>query len=452
MVQPFSFRDVDGYLIQEGTSISRFVQHSYAHHYEQLMGSGLYQHLVEKGLLVPYKEKQQTTEDERKFYRILKPEFIPFINYPYEWTALQWKEVLLSFLKINKIALEYGMILKDATPFNFTFYAGKCVFIDTLSFEKYTDGDAWVAYRQFCESMLGPMALIYFNDVAWIRLFQSNINGWPLSFISKNLSWKTWLQPSLLLHIHWHARFSNKNRTGRSGSGFSKEKLLILVDMLSSAIQKWGKPKEDILWSDYYDTGILSDKYLTEKENTVSDWIKIVDPVSVIDLGANNGRFSLMASEEGAKVIAVEFDHSSLERLRSEINHKKLTNIETVLADITQPSAGVGWDNRERISLLDRLQGDLVLSLALIHHLCISANVPISFIAEMLANMSNRFLIIEFIPRTDPKVIQLLTHRKDIFMLYTEEAFIQEFSIYFALRNSTQSNYSDRKLFLWEKK
>jgi hypothetical protein len=452
MLQPFSFRDVDGFVIQRGSTITRFIQQSYAHNYELLMGSGLYQRLVDEGMLVAHQEIPLVTEEERKYFKILEPKFIPFISYPYEWTASQWKEVLLALLKINLISLEYGMILKDATPFNFTFFEGKCVFFDTLSFGKYTDGDSWVAYRQFCESMLGPIALIYFNDVSWSRLFQSNINGWPLKFVSKNLSWKAWFKASLLIHIHWHAKFSNKGIKGGVESGLSKEKLLILINMLSNSIQKWGSPSENIHWSDYYDTGILSNNYLDEKIKTVSDWLKIIEPLTVIDLGANNGCFSLLASESGAKVIAVEFDHGSLEKLRLEIKQKKLTNIETVLADITQPSAGVGWVNRERLSLLERLKGEVVLSLALIHHLCITSNIPLSFIAEMYANMTNRFLIIEFIPRSDPKVIQMLEHRKDIFKQYTEEHFVLSFSPYFFLKNSSESKFSDRKLFLWEKK
>lgn len=452
MQQAISYRDRDGFIVVTDQTAQRYVHHSYAKTYDQLMQSGLYQRLVGEGLLISHVEKSLGYEESIQYYKILEPQFLPFISYPYEWTASQWKEALLNLLKINSLCIEYGIILKDATPFNFSFLNGQCIFIDTLSFEIYQDGEPWTAYRQFCESMLGPSALAFFNDVVWIRMMQSFINGWPLQMISANLPAHTWLNSSLLFHIHLHCRFSKKNNNKKQATHLSKEKLLVLWSLIEKSVRGWNKKSNTKVWVDYYDTGILSKQYFDHKLQIVTEWLKDVHPKNVIDLGANNGVFSIAASYNTNNVIAVEFDHDCVEQLRIKVKKENIENIETVYADITQPSAAVGWDNKERNALVQRLRGDMVLSLALIHHLCISANIPIHFVADLFANMTTRYALVEFIPRSDPKVETLLLNRKDIFPDYTEENFIKSFNNFFRLVKSTVCNFSERKLFLWEKK
>ena len=452
MKQAISYRDRDGFVIVKKQTVYRYIQHSYAETYEHFIDSGLYQHLTGEGLLIAHKEIDPSITKNDHYYKILQAEFIPFISYPYEWTANQWREAVLNLIEINSISIEYGMILKDATPFNFTFQNGKCIFIDTLSFETYTDGEPWTAYRQFCESMLGPAALLFFNGVAWGRMMQGYINGWPLKMISNNLPLHTWFNSSILFHIHLHAGFNRKRYNKKQGAGFSKEKLRVLWGLLKKSISSWKDSSNNKIWSDYYDAGILSKKYLTHKLQVVSNWLKETQPSTVIDLGANNGLFSIAASDIAHKVIAVESDHDCVEHLRQQVNNRKIENIETVMADITQPSAAIGWKNEERSSLLHRLTGDMVLSLALIHHLCISSNIPLEFVAELFSTLTTRFVIVEFIPRTDPKVTFMLMNRKDVFQDYTEEHFIRSFNQYFTLIKWTGCDSPERKLFLWEKK
>ncbi len=452
MQQAISYRDRDGFVIVKDQTVQRFVQHSYAGTYDHFIASGLYQHLVGEGLLITHTEINLNITESSKYYKVLETPFIPFISYPYEWTASQWKEAVLNILEINLISIEYGMILKDATPFNCTFYHGKCIFIDTLSFETYTDGEPWIAYRQFCESMLGPAALVFFNEVVWGRMMQSYINGWPLKMISSNLPLHTWFKTATLFHIHLHAGFGKKSYIKKRGDGFSKEKLSMLWDLLKKSVTHWKLRSNKKIWSDYYDTGILSKQYLDHKLLMVSDWLKETQPHTVIDFGANNGLFSITASGISQKVIAVESDHDCVEHLRQQITDRKIQNIETVLADITQPTVATGWKNEERQALLQRLKGDMVLSLALIHHLCISSNIPLPFIAELFSTLTTQYALVEFIPRTDPKVTDMLINRKDIFQDYTEEHFIQSFNEYFTLIKWANCDSSERKLFLWEKK
>ena len=452
MQQAISYRDNAGFVIVNNDEVIRYVHFSYADTYDYLMGSGLYQQLVGESLLIPHKEIQPGENQRNNFYKVLSPEKIEFISFPYEWSASQWKEVVQSFLKINTICLEYGMILKDATPFNFTFYKGRCVFFDTLSFAMYEDGKPWVAYKQFCESMLGPLSLLYFNDTYWSGMFQSNINGWPLSFVSSNLPLRTWLNLPVLFHIHWHAAFQKQENKTIDNSGLTKEKLLMLWRMMDKSIGKWKLHQTQKNWINYYTADIQSNEYLQSKTRTITQWLEEIRPEKVIDLGANNGMFSVIASRYAKEVIAVEADHACIEKLRSEIKMQAILNIETIVADLTQPAPGVGWNNEEREPLLQRLRGDAVLALALIHHLCITANIPMEFVAELFSNLTTKNLLIEFVPRSDQKVVQMLANREDIFDRYTESHFSNCFTVHFRLKQYMECSSSSRKLYLWEKK
>lgn len=451
-MQAISYRDNAGFVITNNTGVYRYVRHSYAREYDHLMSSGLYQRLVDEALLIGHTEMTIDEDEKQVFHKLLSPEFIDLISFPFEWSAGQWKEMILSFLKINTICLEYGMILKDATPFNFTFHNGSCIFFDSLSFSFYKANEPWIAYRQFCENMLGPFALICYNNNAWARMMQTYINGWPLRFVSANLSLRSWFNSMTLFHVHWHARYKSSDQKIARPGRFTRDTLLMLWKMLERGVQKQKMPHYKTDWFAYYETGIVSHEYLKNKIDIISEWMNELRPGKVIDLGANNGRFSILSACYAGKVIAVESDHNCIEQLRQYITANKITNIETIIADITQPTAGVGWNNAEKEPLLKRLRCDMLLALALIHHLCISANIPLAFVAEMFARLTDRYALVEFIPRSDTKVHEMLCNREDIFYDYTEENFTVCFSRYFDIIKVETCASSDRKLFLCAKK
>jgi len=301
--------------------------------------------------------------------------------------------------------------------------------------------------------MLGPLALIHFNNVSWTRLISASIDGWELPFISRNLPGKTWFNTTTFLHIHWHSKYSNaKQQWLLKKSSFTKQKLLLLWEMLYRSINKWKLAGELHNWSTYYDTGIESASYLEDKTAMVRQWLCNVMPDRVVDLGANNGKFSLIASLYAKEVVAVESDHACIDQLYLDTRKKKINNITTILSDITQPTPGVGWNNEERMPLLNRLNCDMVLALALIHHLCISKNIPLTFVAHLLASITGKYALVEFVPKSDPKIRQMLANREDIFDDYSEEHFITCFNKYFELQEVYPCSTSERKLFLWVKK
>lgn len=452
--QAISYKDKSGFVVLENQSVYRYVLPVYARQYHHLMRTGLYADLVAKDLLIPHTTRELAEHEKPVYFQVLVPAFIPMVSFPYEWTPGQWKQVVLTALEINLISIRHGMILKDATPFNFTFHQGKCLLIDTLSFDFYHNGP-WIAYRQFCESMFGPLSLIYYNSAEWAKLMMASVNGWDLSFIHHNLPLRSYFNLNVLLHIHWHSSYSNKGR-GRDlqskQASLSEQKLTALWSMFYKTVKGWNISRMAKHWSDYYETDIESSEYLDHKTVIITQLFSEIPCDTVIDLGANNGKFSLIAAAYSKNVIAIESDYACVEQCRATIERKGITNITTIVADITQPAPGVGWNNAERMSLLQRLRGNVVLALALIHHLCISKNIPMEFAAGLFHAVTEKYLVIEFVPRSDPKVKQMLANREDVFDDYNEADFVRKFSELFYLERTYTINSSSRKLFVWIRK
>ncbi len=205
-----SFRDPSGFLFYQENVLYRQVNTAYRENYDLLIESGLYQALIDSKLLVSHIEEKTDATYADCVYKILKPEIVPFISYPYEWCFSQLKDAALTTLKIQKIALDFGMSLKDSSVYNIQFLKGRPIFIDTLSFEKYQEGSPWVAYKQFCQHFLAPLALMSFSDVRLNQLLKVFIDGVPLDLASSLLPAKTKLNFSLLSHIHLHAKSQKK--------------------------------------------------------------------------------------------------------------------------------------------------------------------------------------------------------------------------------------------------
>lgn len=135
------------------------------------MRSGLDNRLVETGRLIfpPHHEASLELAYSPNAYKVIRPEVIPFISYPYEWCFNPLKDATQLLCEKQESAMAFGISLKDNSAYNIQFVQGWPIMIDTLSFERYEDGKPWVAYRQFCQHFLAPLALMCYTD---IRLFQ----------------------------------------------------------------------------------------------------------------------------------------------------------------------------------------------------------------------------------------------------------------------------------------
>lgn len=446
-----SFRDPSGFLFSCNGTIYRQINREYRDHYDYLLKSGLYEKLVAKKLLIPHQEVTISSERmDGNAYKIIRPVRIPFVSYPYEWSFSQLKLAALLTLKIQKISLESGMILKDASAYNIQFFEGNPIFIDTLSFEIYEQGKPWIGYHQFCQHFLAPLALMKHTDIRLLQMLRISMDGIPLDLASTLLPGKTWLHPGLLLHLHLHARSERKYadiHTRLQSRDISKNSLLGMFDNLTATIEKMHWEPKGTEWVGYYqDTNYSCDAFKHKKE-IVERFLENVQPVSVWDLGANNGLFSRIASDNGIPTIAFDIDPACVESNYREILQKKEQHLLPLLLDLTNPSPGIGWQNEERNSLIQRGPADMVLALALIHHLAISNNVPLERIAELFSKIC-RWLIIEFVPKTDSQVQKLLLNRKDIFHEYDEEHFENSFRRFFTIEQKVPINNSERILYL----
>jgi hypothetical protein len=475
MPNHISYKDTAARVVLEEGIYYRYIFNEYQAEYDHLMQSGLYKALTEKGLMITHQEVEQS---QSNFYKKLHPHQIPFQSYPFEWSYGQWRKVLYAYLQINKIALAQGMILKDATPYNFYFEGGRAVLLDTSSFDFFKEGDAWMAYRQFCSEMLSPFALMHYNGQRWARITQSHLRGMPLNFVSKQLPLKSWLNMTCLLHIHLHGKYatndcensslrnSNKKGSEKSGEvvdnqtkqkGFSKDKIISLMKMLQSTIVDWKKPFAfEKHWIDYYQKDIASDKYLEHKEAIIKEWLSQLTKQnklhSILDLGANTGRFSLIVSEYAEKVIALEYDDICVDAIEKAIVSSKKNHIYCLRMDLAETTPNMGVLEKEFSSIYTRAKSSMVLGLALIHHLFISNQLHFDQIASMFNEFSEKQVIIEFIPITDEKVQFLIKDKQREYSDYTEEGFAIALEQYFQIKERIQLDGSERILYLLEKK
>lgn len=447
---PASFRDPSGFLFQQNGVIYRQVNLVYKDDYDHLMDSGLYRALVDNNLLIPHEEVDIESPIPEIVYKIIRPEMIPFISYPYEWCFSQLRDAALTTLKIQRRALDFGMSLRDSSAYNIQFKNGRPIFIDTLSFGEYREGEPWVAYRQFCQHFLAPLALMSYKDIRLSQLLGIHIDGLPLDLASCLLPWRTRLRFSLLSHIHLHARsqkhFADKPVNVKQ-QRMSRYAFLGILNSLESAVKKLKWQPGGTEWADYYQDTNYSPQAFEHKKAIVADFLGRVRPATVWDLGANVGIFSRLASDRGIPTVSFDVDPAAVEKNYLDYIARGDTSILPLVIDLTNPSPGIGWENKERMSLKERGPADVVLALALVHHLAISNNVPLSRIAGFLSDISH-WLIIEFIPKTDSQVQRLLATREDIFPDYTRQAFEKEFSRHFTIDDSADIQESQRTLFL----
>ena len=448
-----SFRDPSGFLFYQEGVVYRQINITYKENYDYLMQSGLYESLANRALLIPHEEVHLELAQHDNVYKIIKPELIPFISYPYEWSFSQLKDAALLTLQIQKKSLEFGMSLKDCSAYNVQFRNGRPILIDTLSFEKYSEGTPWIAYEQFCKHFLAPLALMSYCDVRLGQLLRIYIDGIPLDFASSLLPLQTRLAFSLLIHIHLHAKsqklFADK-QVNTNGRKMNRLSFLGLVDSLESAVKKLKWRHIDTEWSSYYEDTNYSPEAFEHKKQIVAAFVQKISPGFVWDFGANNGFFSRVASDKGIRTIAFDIDPDTVEKNYLACVENGETNILPLVLDVSNPSPGVGWENQERMSLLERGPADAVLALALVHHLAISQNLPLIRIAEYFAKIC-KSLIIEFVPKTDSQIQRLLSNREDIFPNYSKSAFEAEFSKYFGFSDSVKIRDTQRTLYLMQR-
>jgi len=443
-----SFRDPSGYVFMEDNSVKRVINPIYFEQFESLTNSGFYTTLFEKKYLIPHQEISKSNSEI-----IIQASKIPFINYPYEWSFLQYKHAALLTLKIQKLCLEHNFTLKDASAFNISFHEGKPIFIDTLSFDFYQENNPWLAYKQFIMHFLGPLVLSKYFGQEHLKTLSYNLEGISLSKLSKTLPFKSYLSPTLLTNIHLLAKYDKKYESDKKtvNNNLSKSSQLKLIDGLYDYILNLSV-NEKTEWDHYYNQINYNDSAYQFKKEFVKDWFSSIKGKSLIDIGGNDGTFSRELKEQASLMIVADVDPNAVEQNYSQVVKSKEKIILPIIVDVLNPVANHGFNNEERFSFIDRVKNsslDGCLALAVIHHITLSGNIPFSLSALFFSKMAAN-LLIEFPTRNDSWVQFLLDSKREFknhFDFYNEENFESEYAVYFEIIKKEKIASSERILY-----
>jgi hypothetical protein len=451
-----SFRDPSGFVYYMEGELLRQINGVYKDEYDYFLASGLYDELAEAGLLVRHVEEPIDRRATEEGVAVLKPEVVPFINYPYEWCFSQLQDAALATLQIQKMALSRGMTLKDANAYNIQFIGARPKLIDTLSFERYEEGSPWVAYRQFCQHFLAPLVLVSMVDIRLGRMVRRFSDGIPLDLAAHMAPNRSKWKLGLALHLHAHAR-AQSNQAYMSPPAQShtmgSNAMLGLIDNLEATVRGLSLPHKKTTWSNYYSETNYGDDAMQRKKSLVSELLDKVqpDPKIIWDLGANTGEFSKLAAERKIYTIAWDLDAMCVELHYQHLRKEHSKHIVPLVQDLSNPSPSVGWGLQERKSLTERGPADAILALALVHHLAIGNNAPLESIAELFARIGN-WAIVEFVPKDDSQAQKLLKSRKDVFTDYHQDGFEFAFSRLFGTVARMPIEGTKRTLYLFKKR
>lgn len=447
-----SFRDPSGYLFWRNGKIYRCVLGKYEKQFAAALDTGLFDQCVADGLLLPFSISDVPAPEP--CLAVLEPRQLSFISYPYEWCFEQLQDAALRTLDIHLAALEKGMLLKDASAYNIQFVDGRPLLIDHLSFDLVSDHGAWPAYGQFCRHFLAPLALMSYVDLGMIRLLQLHIDGIPLDLASQLLPRKTKWKFGLATHLHIHAKLSVKHagaRTSIKTKSLSAQQLSALAQSLKSTIKSLSPVGKATEWGTYYSDTNYSTQAFEAKHLLVRDMVAALRPKSLWDIGGNDGHFSRTLVDLTERIVCLDIDPVAVAKNYRTCRQQGIKSLLPLVQDLCNPSPGIGFANKERAPLLKREKPDLVIALALIHHIAISNNVPFGDFARLLSELTNH-LVIEFVGKEDSQVQRLLVNRQDIFDSYTEDGFAKAFGTFFDIVERKPITDTHRVLYLFKSK
>lgn len=451
---PGSFRDPHSAVVVEGDFVYRFFRGPAAADISAARSCGLLDRLVAQGALLPY---ELIPSDERPArWRgldadavVIRQPRLGFVSYPYEWPFGLLRRAALFHLQVLLVALEAGLILKDSSAYNVQFQGTRPIFIDLGSLARHEPGTPWRGYAQFCAMFLNPLLLQAAVGLPFQPWLRSSLEGIAPAELERLLPLRRKLRPSIFTNVVLQSQL--QKRFG----GFAPDDLAIRprvelpairrqIERLSDVVEGLRAPATASTWSGYEDNTSYSAAARGAKAEFVARVVADADPAVVWDLGCNRGEYSLIAERHARTVIAIDSDPNVVELLVTRLPAE--TGITPLVMDLRNPSPQQGWDQRERQGLNERGKADLVLALALVHHLRFSANVPLRAFVAWLAGIAHAG-VVEFVPRADPMVRRLLAWREDVFDDYDEETFEAELRRHFEITSTELLPDSTRRLY-----
>ncbi|MEN8237962.1 MAG: class I SAM-dependent methyltransferase [Actinomycetota bacterium] len=452
---PGSFRDPGGRVFLRDGEVYRTLDEHALANWEALAATTFFPQYVAAGRIVAT-ERVDDVALAGDWAGVLHHERIPVITYPYEWTFSMLRDAALLQLDLLSAALAEGMILKDSTPFNIQWRGHEPVFIDIGSFETLDKGDIWVGYRQFLSQYLYPLMLTANVGIAfqpWLRGRPDGITAEQMHAVMGSKS--RLLSKSGLLHVTLPARTERsgrgKGRDVRSEykeAGFSKEMIEANVKGLRSIVEKLSWTPDTSRWNRYAADCEHVHLQRDAKAEFVAGVLEEGPFDTVWDVGANDGHFSNLAAHHAGYVLALDADELVLDELFRSLHTNGPANVLPLIQDLADPSPGIGWRGMERPPLVQRSSPDLVLALAVVHHLVIGRNVPLRAFVDWMADLNAR-IVFEFVPPDDPMVLALTANKKphEIHRDYTEDSLREYLEDRFVIEREQAVPAGERRLF-----
>ncbi|HKY22629.1 MAG TPA: class I SAM-dependent methyltransferase [Vicinamibacterales bacterium] len=442
-LEPGSFRDRTARVFYHDGKIFRGLNETALKEWQALSATSFFRRFSGSGAIVPTQQRDLASlplsSTGQQWAGVLEHEKLPFVSYPYEWSFEMLRDAALLQLDLVLAGLEEGIGLKDASAYNLQWKGASPVFVDVASFYTRAEGEPWVGYRQFCQMFLYPLLLQAYRDVPFQPWMRGNIDGMDAEVCLNLLSARDYVRAGVLAHVYLQAKAQKAyNATTRdvrkdlTKAGFDKRIIKTNAEGLRALVAglQW-KPKQST-WSDYLKCGHYEASDAEQKREFVRGVAGTRDRSLAWDIGCNVGVFSRILAERTTHVVAMDLDHLAIDKLYLALKAEKVTNILPLVVNVTDPSPNLGWRNMERKRIDERGRPELILALALIHHVVIGGNIPMAEFVQWLRDLGGE-LVIEFVTRKDPMVVTLLRNKEDHYTDYDEDVFERELAARFRI-------------------
>ncbi len=432
-VEAGSFRDRQGRVFYSGEQVFRALSNKAWKDWQRLSATRFFKEYSARGLIIPTREATDAAPQalEGNWAGVLEHHKIPFVSYPYEWCFGMLQDAALLQLDLLLASLREDMVLKDASSYNIQWMGSQPVFIDTGSFEEFRQGQPWAGYRQFSQLFLFPLLLQSYKNLPFQPLLRGRVDGISAADCNAIMSLRDLFRSGVLSHVYLQSKL--EKRYGTAGTdvrkalhtaGFKKELITANLKKLHKLISRLQWNPSGSTWSEYASDNTYSDSDTRHKRRFVQKLADAHPRRLVWDLGCNTGVYSRIAAANSDYVVSIDADQLAVERLYRQLKEEKNSKVLPLVNELADYSPDLGWRGSERRGLTSRDKPDLILALALIHHMVISANIPVSEFVSWLAETGGE-LVLEFVDKSDPMVQTLLRNKDDQYADY-EKGFLEK--------------------------
>ena len=453
---PGSFRDPAARVFRYNGGLFRYLSADALRDWEQLASTRFFRQFSDTGRLIGTTrlvDPPPFTDLSSSWVAVLKHERVQMLSFPYEWCFGMLQDAALLQLDLLLAALDEGMTMKDATPFNVQWLGTRPTFIDVGSFTHEHPGEAWAGYRQFCQLFLYPLFLQAYKNLPFHPWLRGSLEGIDARHCVKMMSLRDLLRPGVLAHVYlmskMQARYEGGSRNIQRdlrAAGFSATLVKNNVNRLRRLVARLRWTPGESAWSAYTQSNTYEEKDRETKRRFVSSVAATQRWPCVWDIGCNTGEYSRLVAAHADRVVALDADHPTIERFYHALKTDGNSAILPLVSDVADPSPALGWRSLERPGLGDRAKPDLILCLALVHHLAIGRNIPLPELVDWLAGFGAH-LVIEFVDADDPMVQRLLLNRGAVDFSYSRPQFESCLGRSFRVLQSTPLSLGTRVLY-----